>query len=156
MRDDWKEFEGQVFNKFPLVAYTLKRFEEEFAKALAARRQGDAGLRHQAAEVERSIANQLRGLSDGYSPAITAEIAKLERQLAAVRERLKASDPSTVKLQMRDTRRFVQDRVRNLSALWDGEPRIAREEIAKHMRKITLRPMFRTYIATEFGIGSEY
>ena len=131
-----------------VVAYTLKRFEEEFAKALAARRQGDAGLRHQAAELERSIANQLRGLSDGYSPAITAEIAKLERQLAAVREGLKASDPSTVKLQMRDTRRFVQDRVRNLSALWDGEPRIAREEIAKHMQKITLRPMFRTYIAT--------
>ena len=49
---------------------------------------------------------------------------------------------------MRDTRCFVQDRVRNLSALWDGEPRIAREEIAKHMQKITLRPMFRTYIAT--------
>jgi len=61
-----------------VVAYTLKRFEEEFAKALAARRQGDAGLRHQAAELERNIANQLRGLSDGYSPAITAEIAELE------------------------------------------------------------------------------
>ena len=39
-------------------------------------------------------------------------------------------------------------RIRNLSALWDGEPRIAREEIAKHAKKITLRPMLRTYIAT--------
>jgi len=30
----------------------------------------------------------------------------------------------------------------------DGEPRIAREEIAKHVGKITLKPMFRMYIAT--------
>ena len=93
-----------------VVAYTLKRFEEEFAKTLAARRQGDAGLRYQAAELERSMANQLRGLSDGYSPAITAEIAWLERQFAAVRERLKTSDPVTARLQMRDTRRFVESK----------------------------------------------
>jgi hypothetical protein len=49
---------------------------------------------------------------------------------------------------MRDTRRFVESRVGDLSALWDGEPRIAREEIAKHVGKIILKPMLRTYIAT--------
>ncbi len=46
-----------------VVDYTLKRFEEELAKALSARSQGDADLRRQAAELERNIANQLRGLS---------------------------------------------------------------------------------------------
>ncbi len=45
------------------------------------------------------------------------------------------SDPRTVKLQIRDTRRFVESRLEDLSALWDGEPRIAREEIAKHVGK---------------------
>jgi hypothetical protein len=30
---------------------------------------------------------------------------------------------------MRDTRRFVESRLKDLSALCDGEPRIAREEI---------------------------
>ena len=74
----------------------------------------------------------LRALRDGYSAAITADLAKLEQQLAAARERLKASDPQAVKLQLRDTRRFVECRLRDLRALWDGEPRIAREEIAKH------------------------
>ena len=131
-----------------VIDYTLNRFEEELAKAVAAQRQCDADLRRQAAELERRIANQLRGLSDGYSPAITAEIAKLERQLATVREQLRASDPLAVKLQMRDTRRFIEHRLRSLSALWEGEPRIAREEIAKHVQRITLRPMFRTYVAT--------
>jgi hypothetical protein len=92
--------------------------------------------------------NQLRALRDGYSPAITADLAKLEHQLASVQARLKTSDPRTVKLQIRDTRRFVESRLEDLSALWDGDPRIAREEIAKHVGKITLKPMLRMYIAT--------
>jgi hypothetical protein len=49
---------------------------------------------------------------------------------------------------MRDTRRFVETRLEDLSALWDGQPRLAREEIAKHVGKITLKPMLRMYIAT--------
>jgi hypothetical protein len=49
---------------------------------------------------------------------------------------------------VRDTRRFIEHRLRSLSSLWEGEPRIAREEIAKHVRKITLRPMLRTCVAT--------
>jgi site-specific DNA recombinase len=131
-----------------VVDYTLKRFEEALAKALAARSQGDADLRRQAGEIQRGIANQLRGLSDGYSPFITSEIARLEGQLASINERLRSSDPARFKLQMRDTRRFVETRLHDLSALWDGEARIAREEIAKHVRKITLKPVFRTYVAT--------
>ncbi len=63
----------------------------------------------QASALERGIANQLRGLSDGYSESIPSETARLERQLAAIRERLKTSDAMTVKLQMRDTRRFCGD-----------------------------------------------
>ncbi len=131
-----------------VVDYTLKRFEDEFLKALTERSQGDADLRRQASALERGIANQLRGLSDGYSESITSEIARLEGQLAAIRERLKTSDAVTVKLQMRDTRHFVETRLRNLNALWEGEPRIAREEIAKHVQKITLKPMLRSYVAT--------
>jgi hypothetical protein len=131
-----------------VVACTLKRFEEELEKALATRSQGDADLRRQTGEIERGIANQLRALRDGYSPAITADLAKLEHQLASVKARLETSDPRTVKSQIRDTRRFVESRLEDLSALWDGEPRIAREEIAKHVGKITLKPMLRMYIAT--------
>lgn len=131
-----------------VVAYTLKRFEEELARALATRRQGEVDVRRQISELEGGIANQLRGLSDGYSASITAEIAKLERQLAGARERLKTPDPQTVKLQMRHTRRFVESRLSDLSALWNGEGRLAREGIAKHVQKITLKPIDRTYVAS--------
>jgi hypothetical protein len=131
-----------------VIDYTLNRFEEKLGKVVATLREGDADLRRKAADLERSFANQLRGLSDGYSPGITAEIGRLERQLAEVRERLTASDPQTLKLRMRDTRHSIEQRLRNLNALWEGEPRIAREEIAKHVRKITLRPILHTYVAT--------
>ena len=56
-----------------VVGYTLDRFEEELRKAVAIWYRGDTDLRRQAAELERSISNQLRGLSDGYQ----AESAKL-------------------------------------------------------------------------------
>jgi hypothetical protein len=105
-----------------VVRYTLKRFEEELEKALAARRQGGAGRRRQEIDLERKIANQLRGLSDGYSRLITEEIARLEYQLNSLRDRLQASAPGTAKLQMRDTRRFVESRLCDLSALWNGDP----------------------------------
>ena len=131
-----------------VVDYTLKRFEEELAKALAARQQGNTELRRQADDLERAIANHLRGLRDGYCAAITADLASLETQLASVRTRLEASDPVRIKPQTRDARRFVHSRVSDLRALWDGDPRLAREEIAKHVGKIRLKPMLRTYIAT--------
>jgi hypothetical protein len=94
-----------------VVAYTLKPFEEELEKALATRSQGDADMRRQTGEIERGIANQLRALRDGYSPAITADLAKLEHQLAGVQARLKTSDPRTVKSQIRNTPRFVESRL---------------------------------------------
>jgi site-specific DNA recombinase len=131
-----------------VVDYTLKRFEEEIAKALTTRLKDTDDLRREESELERGMANQLRGVADGYSPYITAAIATLEAQLAAVRSRIDASNPQRVNLQLRDTRRFVTARVSELSALWDGEPRIAREEIAKHVRKIRLQPRLRTYVAT--------
>ena len=131
-----------------VVEYTVKRFEKELAKALAAPQQENADLRRKADEIERSIANHLRGLRDGYSAAITADLAILEGRLASVRDRLRISDPIVAKAQCRDTRRFVHTRLKDLSAVWEGEPRIAREEIAKHVRKITLKPLLRSYVAT--------
>lgn len=38
-----------------------------------------------------------------------------------------------------------QPRLEDLSALWDSEPRIAHEEIAKHFGKVTLKPTVPKY-----------
>ena len=131
-----------------VIEYTLKGFEEELARALTARHEGSVDLRRQAAGIEHSIANLTRSLRDGYSAALTTDLAIQERQLAAVRADLSAPDPAEAQIQTRNARRFVRARLQNLGTLWQGNTQIAREEIAKHVRKITLRPVFGSYIAS--------
>src|SRR6267143_1123078 len=58
------------------------------------------------------------------------------------------SQPEAVRSCIRDTRRFVEVRQRDLRKLLNGEPRIARAAIGKHVQKITLTPEGRTYIAS--------
>jgi hypothetical protein len=65
-----------------VIDYTLGRFEQELAKAVHNRTSEVDGRRRQMQTIERKIANLTRALSDGYSPAITTELAQLERQLA--------------------------------------------------------------------------
>ena len=62
----------------------------------------------------------------------------------------------TVKLQMRDTRRFVETRLQDLSGLWEGEPRIAREEIANTCKKSRSNRCCAAMLPRGLGIGSEY
>lgn len=55
---------------------------------------------------------------------------------------------------MRDTRRFIEHRLRNLSTLWEGEPRIAREAIAKHVQKIISQTSgWRVYSYGDLGLA---
>jgi site-specific DNA recombinase len=117
-----------------VVVYALDRFEAELERALA-RRGDEAGTwRQQAATIERKISNLTRALADGYSPAITADLAQLEGQLTDVRQRAVASHPESLKLRMRDTRRFVASRLSDLQALFGTEAVTIRTEIAKHVQ----------------------
>jgi hypothetical protein len=63
-------------------------------------------------------------------------------------EKLSGSEPRAVRLHLRNTRRFVEARVRNLRSMWTGEARLVRAEIAKHVAKITVTPEGRAYIAS--------
>ena len=45
-----------------------------------------------------------------------------------------------MRLRLRNTRRFVESRLRNLQSMLTGEPRLVRGEIAKHVEKIILTP----------------
>jgi hypothetical protein len=49
---------------------------------------------------------------------------------------------------LRETRRFVESRLKDWRGLFDGEPQTVRVEIAKHVQKIALTPEGKTYIAS--------
>ena len=78
------------------------------------------------------------------------KLSELEQDLADVKAKLANTEPRNVCIQLRDTRRFVEMRLRHLQSMLNGEPRLARAEIMKHLQKITMTPdlLGKTYIAS--------
>ena len=76
------------------------------------------------------------------------KLAELEQEFAETKAKIAYSEPSAIRVRLRDTRRFVEGRLEHLQSMLTGEPRIARAEIAKHVQKITLTPEGRIYFAS--------
>ena len=61
-------------------------------------------------------------------------------------------------MRIRETRRFVEGGLSDLRELLNREPRLARTVLAKHIRKIVLRPQESAYLAIGnwnlLGLGS--
>jgi site-specific DNA recombinase len=132
-----------------VVEYTFTRFEERLARSTNRQTSEVAGTRRRLQEIERKIRNCTEAIASmGWSNFMKAQLVELETQHRELTVKLAATEPRTAKLQLRDTRRFVEARLKNLQSMLTGEPRIARAEIAKHVEKITLTPEGRTYIAS--------
>jgi site-specific DNA recombinase len=132
-----------------VVDYTLSRYEEQLSRAVI-ERSGDAeSLRRRIAELERQIRNCKEAVASiGFSPFFRAQLADLETQHQELTGKLAGLEPRALRLQLRDTRRFVESRLQALQSMLTREPRLARAEIAKHVHKITLTPEGRTYVAS--------
>jgi site-specific DNA recombinase len=132
-----------------VVEYTFRRFEEELARFLNRQSGQSAALRRRVQEKEKEIRNCTQAIATmGLSGALRAQLTDLETEHRELTEKLAGSEPRGVRLQLRDTRRFVEARLRNLQSMWTGEARLVRAEIAKHVEKITLTPEGRTYVAS--------
>ena len=98
--------------------------------------------------MERQIRNCTEAIASmGLSNSLRARLTDLETVQHELAQKLKSSKPNMVRLQMMDTKRFVENRLKNLHSMWAGEGRLVRAEIAKH-EKITLTPEGRTYVAS--------
>jgi site-specific DNA recombinase len=131
-----------------VVSYALKSFEAQLSQAFDRRRDESAAHRRRESEIERKIENLTRALADGYSPAIRADLTRLEEQLANIRRTGIAAEPAVVGRRMSETRGFVESRLKDLRTLFSAEAVTIRAEIAKHVREITLTPEGRAYIAS--------
>jgi hypothetical protein len=106
-------------------------------------------MRRRVAQVERQIRNCTEAIASmGLSNFLRKQLTDLEEQHKELAEKLALIEPRAAKLQLRDTRRFVEVRLRNLQSMLTGEARLARAEIAKHVEKIILTPEGKTYIAS--------
>jgi hypothetical protein len=95
----------------------------------------------------------MRALGDGYSPALTKELAALEGELASTEERLRRSRPATPRFTPRALRAFVASRLADLRGLLNADAVAAKAELLKHVREIRLYPDGKTYrVAGEWDL----
>jgi hypothetical protein len=86
--------------------------------------------------IEQQIANCTNAIADGQpSRFLIGKLAELERELETVAGKISNMQPEAVRSYLRDTRKFVEVRLRDLRKLLNGEPRIARAAIGKHVQK---------------------
>jgi len=104
-------------------------------------------IRRHTEELERQIWNCTEAIASiGLSSFLRLQLAELETEHRELR--LGSLQPHAIRLQLRDTRRFVEARLRSLRSMLAGEPRLARAEIARHVEKIILAPAGKVYIAS--------
>jgi hypothetical protein len=106
-------------------------------------------MRRRVEAIQKQIRNCTDAIAEGARyPSLMEKLAELERELADAKAKIAYSEPRSVRLRFRDTRRFVETRPEHLQSMLTGEPRIARAEIAQHVERITLTPEGRMYIAS--------
>ena len=132
-----------------VVEYTFRRFEEELARSLSRQSGESSAICRRLELLERQIRNCTQAIASmGLSSSLRVQLTDLETRHRELSEKLAGSEPRALRLQLKDTRRFVEAELRNLRSMWIGEARLVRAEIAKHVERITLTPEGRTYVAS--------
>ena len=131
-----------------VVSYTLKSFEQQLLRNI----QNHAGetrvLENQVADLDRKIRNCANAIAEGYAfESLLEKIALLETEMRQAKARLEDARPEGLGVRMRDTRRFVEARLGDVQKLLNRKPQLARAELAKHIRRITLTPRAKTHVA---------
>ena len=123
-----------------VVAYTLDRFEMELLQALDNLGGELEQMRQRKAKLEAKIQELTRALEDGYSPALTTQLAEREKEIAAITDRLLASQPDSVRVKLKDLRGFVTSRLSDLRGLLNSDVMTAKTELSRHVKAIYLHP----------------
>ena len=142
--------EQRVLNP-EVIEYTLQSLEKQLMRGI--KRQGGQSAQYQTRVdiIQKQIRNCTYAICAGKSyPSLMERLSELEQDLADAKAKLANAEPRTIRIQLRDTRRFVEMRLRHLQSVLNGEPRLARAEIMKHVQKITMTPdlLGKTYIAS--------
>jgi len=122
------------------VDYALCRFQQALSKEIEKVSYQADELRTRKGILETEIANLTRALADGYSSALTTELAKREVELTELNTRLVSGGPGSVQASMEELRHFVTSRLADVQKLLSADIAKARAEIARHVDKIVLRP----------------
>ena len=142
-----------------VVSYTLRSFEQQLLREIENHAGETGAFRKKISDLDRKIRNCTTAIAEGHAfKSLLDQISLFEKELQETKLHLENMKPEGMRVRMRDTRRFVDANLCDLRKLLNGEPRLARAELAKHIRKIVLTPEGKTYIAggewSLLGLGS--
>lgn len=132
-----------------VVDYVLDRFQSELTKELQSIGGEMAGMRKRKAELDGEVRNLAEGLARGiHSPAIVTEIAKREREISEISDRLLSSDPDSIHSRVEKLRQMAMVRIRDLRQYLNSDTATARAHLVKHVESIVMEPSGKAYVAS--------
>ena len=131
------------------VNYALDRFEEQLLKELDNIGGEMEVMRKRKADLEAETARLTAGLASGlYSVTVMAEIARRERELAEIAERLLSSGTDSIRFRVKKLRETALRRMSDVRETLNGDAATARAYLAKHVEKIVMQPDGGMYVAS--------
>lgn len=131
-----------------VMNYALKGFEQALLQAIENRGVESGVLKRKIADLDRKIRNCTTAIAEGHAfKSLLEQVGYLEAEMQQVKSRLENLNPENLRVRIRDTRRYVEANLRNLRELLNGEAKMVRAELAKHIQKILLTPEGKTYVA---------
>jgi Recombinase zinc beta ribbon domain/Resolvase, N terminal domain len=138
----------KVFRK-EVVNYALDRFEEQLLKELDNIGGEMDATRKRKADLEAETARLTAGLASGlFSVTVMGEIARRERELADISERLLSSGTGSVRFRIKKLRENALRRMGGVRETLNGDAATARAYLAKHVEKIVMEPDGGMYVAS--------
>lgn len=142
-----------------VVEYTIQRCADAIERQ-AQLHTGEAGqLLRRRTVLEREVHRLTDAIAFGRdAQPLMDGIAARRSEIAGISARLANVEPSSVTLRIRELRRFVEGSLKDLRSVMNADSVSIRAEIAKHVRKISLRRENGSYTATGtwdfLGFGS--
>jgi hypothetical protein len=91
---------------------------------------------------EAELKNLTKAVATGLdSPTIRGEIAEREQGIRDIDRQLRAAKPETVNTDLKQIRRFIEASFQDYWAVLNGDPVSAKAMLARHMPRITLKPV---------------
>jgi site-specific DNA recombinase len=132
-----------------VIEYTLARFEETLSRELRTIGGDMDRMRKRKADLESEIERLAAGLASGiYSVSVMAEIARREREVREIGDRLLSSEPDSVRIRIEKLRENVLAQMHEVREYLSADPQTARTWLTKHVDRIVMEPNGGIYIAS--------
>jgi hypothetical protein len=104
-------------------------------------------------ERTNSIANLTNVIArEDFSPALRGALMEREQEIADSTAKIFEAKPDSVTSRVSNIRGLVEQRMKDLAGLLNGDAPRARAELAKHITAITMTPKGDTILRREVGI----